>query len=215
MANIDLKQAATKGYVEGDEYLTKGSSGGLNWTPAHEAPYELLENDISSGTSTKGLVSGEQLAGLIPQVYELTQANIDDKDDVSGTVNPSKVSFGGGGGGGPEVLKDWTTINGSANLFEGTNLDVESYNGVAIEFKDVTGKNASTTANGIVSLRFRRAGNGNPNSGFGSKSNTRSFTCGAAGFDNANSFAFMGVPAVAMTLVGASGGCRTSRKSSN
>lgn len=64
MANIDLKQAATKGYVEGDEYLTKDSSGGLNWTPAHEAPYELLENDISSGTSTKGLVSGEQLAAL-------------------------------------------------------------------------------------------------------------------------------------------------------
>ena len=90
-------------------------------------------------------------------------------------------------------------------MFEGTNLDVESYNGVVIEFKEVSGKNASTTANGIVSLRFRRAGNGNPNSGFGSKSNTRSFTCGAYWFDNANSFAFMGVPAVAMTLVGASG----------
>ena len=156
MANIDLKQAATKGYVEGDEYLTKDSSGGLNWTPAHEAPYELLEDDIISKTNTKGLVSGWQLSELIPDIPELTQANIDDKDDISGTVNPSKVTLGGGGG--PEVLKDWT--ESSSKLIDitadtiGVRLDdvvveIEDAEGggIGIKFTNDDGSEPMTTTN--------------------------------------------------------------------
>lgn len=48
----------------------------------------------------------------VPELPELTQENIDNLEDVTGTVNPSKVSFGGGG---PEVLKDWTEVTANGN----------------------------------------------------------------------------------------------------
>ena len=145
MANIDLKKAATTDYVAGDEYLTKSSSGELNWTPAHQAPYELLEDDIISKTNTKGLVSGDQLSRLIPDIPELTQANIDDKDDVSGTVNPSKVSFGGG----DEVLKDWTRVVSpqSINLLGSVDLS-QGTNGLTVEFRDLAIDNVIGPWNG-------------------------------------------------------------------
>jgi hypothetical protein len=139
MANIDLKKIDTTDYVAGDLHLTKSSSGELNWTPAHQAPYELLADDISSKTNTKGLVSGDQLSKLIPDIPELTQANIDNKDDVSGTVNPSKVSFGGGGGG-DEVLKDWTYAVSGSDLLAGLGLHTQA--GFIIEMKELRGSGA-------------------------------------------------------------------------
>ena len=84
-----------------------------------------------------------------PELPELTQENIDNLEDVTGTVNPSKVSFGGGG---PEVLKDWTTVSGpNITGFEMTSgLALSSIDGVGIEFEVVMDNGTSNTAAGCI-----------------------------------------------------------------
>ena len=133
----------------------------------------------------------------VAELPELTQENIDNLEDVTGTVNPSKVSFGGGG---PEVLKDWTTITSAANLLEGTDLGTTSVNNVTLEIKNLNGK--STAALGIVSLEFRAANNSAQNSPFGSKSRSEAFGIGNTAYDNLNGFVLMGSPYATAAILG-------------
>lgn len=75
----------------------------------------------------------------VPELPELTQENVDNLEDVTGTVNPSKVSFGGGGGGESGVLKDWTTTtqSGDFDLLDGVDTG-DDLAGVTIEIARLT-----------------------------------------------------------------------------
>jgi hypothetical protein len=105
-------------------------------------------------------------------IPELTQENIDSAEDVSGTVNPSVVSFGGGGGG-DEVLKDWTVVAGlSENLLSG--MQPSDIEGAVIEFKNLRGA-------GPLGLDFLVNGEATPfTNGYNKISlQTKSYTAGA------------------------------------
>jgi hypothetical protein len=86
----------------------------------------------------------------VAEIPELTQENIDNLEDVTGTVNPSKVSFGG-----PEVLKDWTTISGSVGggieLTDG--LLLENLEGVRVEYNASASAGVSGELTGRVVAR--------------------------------------------------------------
>lgn len=71
-------------------------------------------------------------------IPELTQANIDNGDDIAGIVNPSKVSFGSG----PTIVKDWTTLTDvsvDTDLLAGLTLPDANgtMNGLRLEIKDL------------------------------------------------------------------------------
>jgi hypothetical protein len=90
-------------------------------------------------------------------IPELTQANIDSAENISGLVNPSKVSFGGGG---DEVLKDWTRTTAlKTNLLDGLLLN-GNYKGVVVEFDNVQGDaGGGGDINAYTHLVFKMSGN--------------------------------------------------------
>jgi hypothetical protein len=88
-------------------------------------------------------------------IPELTQENIDSAEDVSGTVNPSVVSFGG-----DEVLKDWTiTSSLETNLFSGLDPSSFDYNDIQIEFKNCQGEGGGFGGkDSHINLQFKTVG---------------------------------------------------------
>lgn len=83
---------------------------------------------------------------IVNKLHVINQNEVDNKEDVSGLYNPSKVDLGGGGG--PEVLKDWTAITGPSipSTEITSDLSLSSLNGLTVEFSMSSAESGTSLA---------------------------------------------------------------------
>lgn len=89
--------------------------------------------------------------------YEITQADIDNKVDVVGLVNPSKVSFGSS----DNVVVPWTSVSTSVqhNLLTGVTLQLpRGLDGMRLEIRDLKSVGVNDVGNAFLGIRVTRTG---------------------------------------------------------